>query len=101
MMNDTPLVDFFATHRTLCIVTLAACVFLNFCLIAQLWFTHRSDSPLRKLRWSIVLLVLLLGWIFYGGFYRPPSASANEGHVEYGGAASSGADSGHGGFGHH
>ena len=60
--------------KTLC---LAVCVFVSVCLIAQLWVTRRRDSTLRKIFWSLVLLVPIVGWIFYGGFYRPPESDAS------------------------
>ena len=67
-MSETPIVDFFPAHRTLSIVILAACVFLSFCIIAQLWFTHRRDSTLRKLL-LVVRPASSAAWlIFYGGF---------------------------------
>jgi uncharacterized membrane protein len=81
MMTFNALDDFFTAHRTLCI---AACVLVSLCLITQLWLAHRSDSTLRKLLWSFVLIVPLVGWVFYGGFYRPPHPDANAGHREYG-----------------
>lgn len=80
-MTYKTLDDFFTAHGVLC---LAAGVLVSLCLIAHLWLTHRGDSTLRKLLWSFVLLAPLVGWVFYGGFYRPPSPDANAGHVEYG-----------------
>jgi uncharacterized membrane protein len=80
MMTFNTLDDFFTAHRTLC---LAACISVSLCLIVQLWLTHHNDSMLRKLFWSLVLLVPLIGWVFYGGFYRPPQPDANAGHREY------------------
>jgi len=43
-------------------------------LILHLWTVHRTDSLLRRLFWSLVLLIPLYGWVFYGGFYRAPGA---------------------------
>ena len=80
-MNYKTVSDFFAAHGTL---SIAACVLISLCLIVQLRLTHRSDSPLRKLFWSFVVRVPLIGWVFYGGFYRPPRPDANAGHREYG-----------------
>ena len=33
---------------------------------------HHRDTVLRRLFWSLVLLVPVIGWVFYGGLYRPP-----------------------------
>jgi hypothetical protein len=88
-VSDTSLIDFLAVHSTAAVVTVAVCVFISFCLIARLWILFSRDSIARKIVWTLLLFVPLLGWIFYGAFYRPP-AYAPGGHVEYGQAASSG-----------
>jgi hypothetical protein len=85
-------------HSTAAVVIGAVCAFVNLCLIARLWVVHPRDSIARKIVWTLVLFVPLLGWIFYGAFYRPP-AYAPGGHVEYGQAASSGCTGTEGG--HH
>ena len=36
-----------------------------------------------KLVWSVLLLVPLLGWIFYGAFFQPPSVSENRAPTEH------------------
>jgi hypothetical protein len=41
-------------------------------LILSLWVRHRRDTVLKRLGWSLVLLVPVIGWVFYGGLYRPP-----------------------------
>ncbi|MCA1601626.1 MAG: hypothetical protein LC776_08285 [Acidobacteria bacterium] len=93
--------DFFVFHWKLTVVILGVCAATSLCLIARLWIRGRRGGTLRKLAWSLVLLVPLVGWIFFAGFYRPPEADENEGHVEYGGSAAGGGDFGPGGFGHH
>jgi len=40
-------------------------------MMANLWYTHRRDSMVKKLLWSLVLCVPFVGWIFYGAFYTP------------------------------
>jgi hypothetical protein len=41
-------------------------------LILSLWVRYRYDHLLKRLLWSLVLLVPVIGWVFYGGLYRPP-----------------------------
>jgi len=41
-------------------------------LILSLWVRSRHDHLLKRLGWSLVLLVPVIGWVFYGGLYRPP-----------------------------
>jgi hypothetical protein len=86
MVNDPTIIDFLVAHSKLGIIVLASCLFVSLCLIARLWFTRRRDSALRKILWSIMLLVPLLGWLFYAAFYHAPEPGPG-GHVEYGQAA--------------
>ena len=41
-------------------------------LILSLWVCYRRDTILKRLGWSLVLLVPVIGWVLYGGLYRPP-----------------------------
>ena len=92
-MTDTSLTDFIAAHSTAAVVMVATCVFISLCLVARLWVLRPRDSIARKIVWTLILLVPLVGWLFYGAFYRPPTY-AHGGHVEHGQAAESGVDGG-------
>jgi len=52
-------------------------VFLTFCLcvslilVARIWIFHRHDKLLKKIFWSALLMLPLLGWALYGAFYSP------------------------------
>lgn len=41
-------------------------------LILSLWVRYPRDAVLKRFFWSLVLLVPVIGWIFYGGLYRSP-----------------------------
>ena len=41
-------------------------------LIRHAWKTHPLDSSRKKLFWTVVLVVPLLGWMLYGQFYSEP-----------------------------
>ena len=41
-------------------------------LIGSLRINHRHDRIVKKVFWTVVLCVPVVGWIFYGGMYRPP-----------------------------
>ena len=45
---------------------------ISVALIVSLWVRYRHDHVLKRLGWSLVLLVPVIGWVFYGGLYRPP-----------------------------
>jgi len=85
--TDTPMIDLLMAHQALGVIAIAACVFVSLCLIARLWVLRRSESVLSRLVWSFVLLLPILGWLFYAAFYRAPERSEHEGHVEHGQAA--------------
>ena len=52
--------------------------FVSFLRILSLWIRHKTDSLLRKLLWSIILLFPLIGWVLYGGLYLPPPIQAED-----------------------
>jgi hypothetical protein len=83
MISDTPIVDFLGEHRHLTVAVVAVSALISLCLIARLWVIYRSDSVLTKLVWSLVLLIPLLGWIVYGGFYHAPAASGVPASTEH------------------
>ena len=45
---------------------------ISVALILALWVRHRRDTVLKRLGWSLVLLVPVIGGVVYGGLYRPP-----------------------------
>jgi hypothetical protein len=91
-VSDTPLIDFLLAHSKLAGTLLIVCEGVSLCLIARLWFTRPKLSAVRRLAWSVVLLVPIVGWLFFTAFRHPPARDENEGHVEHGGAAAGGGD---------
>jgi hypothetical protein len=47
------------------------CLLASLILIAHLWIFHRKDKLGRKLIWSALLMLPVLGWALYGAFYPP------------------------------
>jgi hypothetical protein len=97
MTSDTLFIDFLLRHWKFAIVLLIVCEGFGLWLIARLWFTYRTMSAVRKIAWSGVLLVPIVGWLFFAAFLRPPERDENAGHVEHGRDAAGGGDftSGH------
>ena len=63
----------------------AICWLISLYLVVRLWLTRRADPIGRKVIWSIILLLMpVLGWIFYAGFYEAPKPVGN-GHHQYSG----------------
>jgi hypothetical protein len=52
-------------------IALFFCLYVSLCLIARLWLRHRKDHVQKKLLWSMVLLIPVFGWVFFGAFYTP------------------------------
>ena len=76
----------------------AACLAVSLCLIARLWLLQPSDGVVGRLAWSFVLLVPILGWLFFAAFYHAPPRLAGDGHAEHGqgaGEAATGSAAGH------
>jgi hypothetical protein len=87
MVNDTPLIDFVLEHWKLAVSLLIVCEGFSLCLIARLWITRRRMGVFRKLAWSLVLLVPIVGWLFFAAFSPAPQRDEHGGHVEHGSAA--------------
>ena len=100
MVTGSNAIDYLMAHWQLGVIVLAICLTISLCLIARLWVTHWGDPVISKLVWSAVLLLPVLGWLFFAAFHHAVAATAHGGHVEYGQAAHSG-DAGGGGSGHH
>ena len=47
-------------------------------LIIHLWARHPVDTVLKRLLWSVVLLIPFVGWIVYGALYSPPSVQPED-----------------------
>ena len=58
-------------HRTAVMLVIVLCGWTSAWLIVRLWMNHRLDSVLKRLAWSLVLLVPVFGWVAYGAFYVP------------------------------
>jgi cytochrome b subunit of formate dehydrogenase len=87
MVSDTPLIDFLVAHWKLAVALLVVCEGFSLCLIARLWLTRRKMGVVRKLAWSVVPLVPLVGRLFFAAFCPVPRRDEHGGHVEHGGAA--------------
>ncbi|HEY5894687.1 MAG TPA: hypothetical protein VIT91_15810 [Chthoniobacterales bacterium] len=61
----------------------ALCLWISLSLIARMWVVHRKTPFLTKLLWSFVLLVPVLGWLFYGGLFRVPGSNDTECPTEH------------------
>ena len=51
------------------------CLYVSVCLILRMWLKYRTDKVIKKLLWSVVLLMPLAGWVFYAGLYHNPYSS--------------------------
>ena len=83
-MSVDNLIEFILGHRGVAVALAAIWAFVSLCLIARLWVIHRRDLVIAKLSWTVVLLVPLLGWLFFAAFYRSPEALGWTGHAEHG-----------------
>lgn len=53
------------------IMSVAVCICVSLVLLRNLWL--KQNGPVeKKLLWSIIVCIPLIGWLFYGGFYNPP-----------------------------
>ena len=67
------------------VVLLAFGCLISLYLIVRVWVVHHADPVGRKLIWSLILLLLpVLGWLFYAAFYQAPKPLYDGDHYESG-----------------
>ncbi len=54
---------------------LLCCFGISVVLILHLWLSYRRASLLKKIAWSLILLLPLLGWLLYFALFNPPGYS--------------------------
>lgn len=59
-------------HRVAGIWLGAFCLWISVSLIIRMWVIHRRAAFLKKVVWSVVLFLPLLGWLLYGGLFQVP-----------------------------
>jgi len=47
-------------------------------LIARLWMKKEGCSAIDRILWTIVLILPVIGWIFFACFHNPPSVQPKE-----------------------
>jgi len=62
----------FAEHPRIGIALAAFCLWVSVSLMIRIWVLYHRASFVKKLIWSIVLLVPLFGWLFYAGCFQIP-----------------------------
>ena len=87
--------DYLVAHWRVGLMLGAVCLTVSMCLIARLWIVHRRAAVISRLVWSLVLLVPVLGWLFFAAFFNAPRRLAGDGHAEHGQVARDSYASGH------
>lgn len=72
------------TMKLVYFAVVVGCAAVSGWLIADLW-RKQKGGVLRKLLWSVVICIPVMGWIFYGGFFSPPDQASTK---DTGGGAS-------------
>ncbi len=66
------LFDHLSRHPAVSGVLAVFCLAVSFYLVGRMWRVHRRETLAKKLFWTFVLFVPLLGWCFYAGLFHPP-----------------------------
>lgn len=72
LMLDAP--HWLAAHPHIAISLGGFCLWVSVCLIIHLWLS-RPGSDVKKVCWSVILLIPLVGWTLYAGCYEIPSST--------------------------
>lgn len=62
--------EFLRTHWLGAAIVAAVCVWISFCLILRMWLVHRSAPVIKKLLWSLMLIVPFFGWLAFGAWFQ-------------------------------
>jgi hypothetical protein len=52
-------------------------LWISLALVLRMWLLHRQSGTVKKLFWSIVLLIPFAGWIAYGAWFDAPDVHNN------------------------
>jgi hypothetical protein len=66
------LFGYLSHHPVVAVALEIFCLAVSICLIGRMWRVHQRDSFAKKLFWTFVLFVPLLGWTFYASLFHPP-----------------------------
>jgi hypothetical protein len=69
--------DFISTHRVFVAAACGITLWISLSLILQMWLLHRQSGTVKKLFWSIVLLIPFAGWVAYGAWFDAPDIHNN------------------------
>ncbi len=82
--------EFFEYHWVATIIGAAVCLWISICFILRVWIIHRKAGFIKKLYWSVMLLIPGFGWLAYGALFHLPGFN----NSSSGGFDASGVDSG-------
>ena len=71
-LERSEIIAWLRDHVFVAIAVAAFCIWVSGAIIIRIWTVHRRASVLKKAIWTIVALIPLFGWIFYGGLFRVP-----------------------------
>ena len=55
------------------VAIIVVCEIIAIAITARLWLTRLFDPVVPKLVWTVIILLLpVLGWMLFAGFYRAP-----------------------------
>ncbi|MEN8772712.1 MAG: hypothetical protein ABF379_11995 [Akkermansiaceae bacterium] len=54
-------------------------VWLSLAMIFRMWIKHREAHVVKKLFWTIILIIPIIGAVFYAAFFKRPGSHNNGG----------------------
>ena len=64
--------ELLARHLIATSATATVCLWISVCLILKVWILHRDATLVKKILWSVALLIPVFGWIAHGGVFQMP-----------------------------
>jgi hypothetical protein len=62
-------------HIVVVAAVAAVCLWISLSLMVRIWFLHRRARVTKKLIWSFIVVLPILGWLFYAAFFQIPEVT--------------------------
>ncbi|MDF1711614.1 MAG: hypothetical protein P1U90_05210 [Akkermansiaceae bacterium] len=85
-----PITDDEGNYTLLGLIWIGFIVWLSLAMILRMWIKHREAHIIKKIFWTIILMVPIIGAVFYVAFFKRPGShnlGGGDGGMPAGGAS--------------
>ena len=74
-----PLRDEAGNYTLLGLLWIGFVLWLSLAIILRMWLRHREAHVIKKLFWTVILMIPMIGAVFYAAFFKRPGSHNNGG----------------------